>query len=520
VASAWVWCSPAAARAGDESLAGELGSAVSGVALPAGPAVPAIAPRAFWVFAVLMDLVLLVLLPYVGWVALVVILVLLAAAAVARVERLLAFMIVAPSLLALIPAKGEWGDLLFYALRVLLLVGLVVAGRRAGLSAGSLLGPVLRDRRTIVLLFLCVWLWIGTLWTPAPRYGQEKALGFTLVVPLLFSGAALLWPAYDRERALDRWLRVGLIAGAAMALIGLAASLGFNLEQAGNGVADSEPPSSRLQWLGTSPIWLARALSIWLILALWAATRRRLPVALAAAVGIVALTLMSLTGSRGPLLALMLSPLGLLLLPRGPNRAVRSRRRVVVTLAVLAACLLAILLLVSPEQRARVGTAFLRVPAGTVLATSSPGANGLGDVTGLVGSDPSSRLRGAFLTRAKEALTTGLPWGLGTGGFAVAFTGVDYRLYPHNMIAEVLLENGLPGLLLVFLFVMWVWWGARRLARRGQGSARWVWVLFLMALLNAQVSGDLPFNEGIWFWGGMLLAFEIAEAPRAGTGRT
>jgi len=489
-------------------------------AITALPAAPVIAPRAFWILALLLDLVLLLLLPHAGWVALGVALVLLAAAAAARVERLLAFMIVAAPLLALIPAEAEMSGFLFYGLRVLLVAGLIVAGRRAGLSSGGLLGPVLRDRRSVALALFCAWLWIGTSWTSAPSYGQEKALSFTLVVPAVFLGAALLWPAWHRERALERLITTGLILGAALAAVGIAEALGLDLGLPGGRGADDLPASPRLAWLGTSPIWLARALGIWVILALWAAARRRVSLTVAMAVGVVALALMTLTGSRGPLLALALSPLGLLLLPRGPRepgkpgepgRAAAAVRRVVPAVAVAAAILLVILLAMSPEQRARVGAAVLRMPAGTLLATSSPGADGLGDVSGLVGSDASSKLRGALLIRAKEALTAGLPWGLGTGGFSVAFTGVDYRLYPHNLVAEVLLENGLPGLLLIVLFVLWVWQGARRLARRGRPGVRWLWVLFLMALLNAQVSGDLPFNEGIWFWGAVLLAFEIAE---------
>ncbi len=489
-------------------------------ARPVIPAIPAIAPRAFWIFALLVDLVLLAMLPHIGWLALVLALALLAAAAVARVERLLAFLIVAPALLALIPAGAETGGLTFYGLRALLIAGLVVTGRRAGLESGDLLGPVLRDRRTIALILFCAWLWIGTAWTSAPRYGHEKALGFTLVAPAFFFGAALLWPAWQRERALERLIGTGLILGAALAAIGLAEALGLDLGLPGSSAGDDQPAGPRLTWLGTSPIWLARGLGLWLILALWAAARRRLPVAVAAAVSVVALALMTLTGSRGPLFALALSPLALLLLPRGrreqpaaggPGRAAAAARRIVPAVAAAAAILLVVLLAMSPEQRARVGAAVLRVPAGTLLASGSPGADGVSDVSGLVGLDASSRLRGALLARVREALAAGLPWGLGTGGFSVAFTGVDYRLYPHNLFAEVLLENGLPGLLLILLFVLWVWRGARRLARRGVPGTGWVWVLFVMALLNAQVSGDLPFNEGIWFWGAVLLAFEIAE---------
>ncbi len=481
-------------------------------AAASGTSAHALPARAFWIPILLADLVLLALLPFVGWLALVLALGALAAAAVARVERLLAFLIVGPSLLGLIPFQAEGAGIIFYALRVLVATGLLVIWRRAGVGWPAALGPVLRDRRTLALLAFVAWVWVGLLWTRAPEYGHSKAMGFTLVAPFVFLGAALLWPDRDGERVLDRLIGAGLWVGLLVAAVGVAAALGLDLGSLlGEATDDVMPASPRLGWLGTSPIWLARALSLWLILALWAVARRRLPAALAVAIGVIAVTLMGLTGSRGPLIALLVCPLGLLLLPRGPARGHAVRGRLVPLLAAVAAGLLLVLVAASPEQRGRLGAAVLRVPQSSVLASAGAEGGGAAELSSLIGSDTSTGLRRSLIERARETLVAALPWGLGTGGFAVAFTGEDFRLYPHNVIAEVLVENGLPGALLVLLFLVWVWRGARRLARRGSASARWAWVLFCLALLNAQVSGDLPFNEGIWFWGGLLLALEIAE---------
>lgn len=474
-----------------------------------GHALPA---RAFWIPVLLADLVLLALLPHIGWVALALTLALLVTVVVTRVERLLAFWIVGPSLLALIPSGANGAGVIFYALRVLVAVGLIVAWHRAGVGCMAALGPVLRDRRTLALFAFTAWVWAGLLWTGAPDYGYSKALGFTLVAPLVYLGAALLWPVRDGERALDRLIVAGLWIGLGVAAAGVAAALGLDLGAAGQATDDATAASPRLAWLGTSPIWLARALSLWMILALWAVARRRLPGLLAAGIGVTAVTLMGLTGSRGPFVALLICPLGLLLLPRGAARGHSVRRRLLPVLAATAAGLLLILVTASPELRGRVGAAVLRLPQASVVASAGAEGGGASELSGLIGTDTSTTLRRSLIDRARETLIAALPWGLGTGGFSVAFTGEDFRLYPHNMVAEVLVENGAPGALMVLLCLVWVWRGARRLARRGNDSARWVWVLFCLALLNAQVSGDLPFNEGIWFWGGLLVAFEIAEA--------
>lgn len=491
-------------------------SARSGAAglLPGAPgAAPSevIPARAFWIPVLLVDLLLLALLPQIGWLVLAAVLAALAAAAVGRVERLLAFALIGPSLLALVPYQAGIGGFIFYGLRALLVIGLVVAIRRAGVPLGAALDPVLRDRRTWALLAFAAWVGLGVLWSRAPEYGRSKALGFALVAPVLYLGTALLWPAWERERVLDRLISAGLWLGLCVAAAGVITALDLQVGPIGRSPAAGAPSSSRLAWLGASPIWLARSLSIWAVLACWAAARRRLPVALAAAVGVVASALMVMTGSRGPLAALLLCPLGLLLLPRGPAPDRGARRRVTSALALAAVGLLVALAVAPAEQKARVASAVLRVPIGSSAPSSSGGGGAAGELTSLVGADASTQVRRTLVTRARETLAAALPWGLGTGGFAHAFTGEDFRLYPHNIAAEVLVENGLPGVLLGLLFLLWVWRGARGLARRGNPAVRWGWALLCLALLNAQVSGDLPFNEGIWFWGGLLVALEIGE---------
>jgi len=131
----------------------------------------------------------------------------------------------------------------------------------------------------------------------------------------------------------------------------------------------------------------------------------------------------------------------------------------------------------------------------------------------LAAADPSANFRLQIAQGGLEQMREGLPWGHGTGAFSTVLFGRDFRIYPHNAFVEVLFENGLPGLLLLLLFILLSWRGAIRLSRHTP-AARWLWVLLMMALINAQVSGDLPANELIWFWGGMIVALQIAAHRR------
>ena len=52
----------------------------------------------------------------------------------------------------------------------------------------------------------------------------------------------------------------------------------------------------------------------------------------------------------------------------------------------------------------------------------------------------------------------------------------------------------------------------------GGESAGWsglLLTLFVFSLVNAQFSGDVPYNSGLWLWGG--LASGLAAATRAGS---
>jgi O-antigen ligase len=119
-----------------------------------------------------------------------------------------------------------------------------------------------------------------------------------------------------------------------------------------------------------------------------------------------------------------------------------------------------------------------------------------------MGVDVSGATRMKFVEVAGSALSSALGWGLGTGGFSDLLSKGDYRFYPHNLFAEVGIENGLPGLLALFGFLGSGMARALRAARDPYVLAAFLG--FLYAFLNAQFSGDLMANEWIWLFAGLI----------------
>jgi O-antigen ligase len=206
------------------------------------------------------------------------------------------------------------------------------------------------------------------------------------------------------------------------------------------------------------------------------------------------------TGSRGPLAALLLSPLALLFLPGAPSAARRGTIRRVARLVLPAVLLLIVLLLIvlPGTERERLAATLLRVPLGEA-----------GDAGERLLQDPSVAFRLEMARRSLGALADGLPWGWGTGAFPAVLFLRDFRLYPHNLEAELLIEQGLPGLLLLLVLLLVTLARARSLARTST-AGHWLLLLAFMALLNAQVSGDVTGNGELWFWSGMIGGFYVA----------
>jgi O-antigen ligase len=88
--------------------------------------------------------------------------------------------------------------------------------------------------------------------------------------------------------------------------------------------------------------------------------------------------------------------------------------------------------------------------------------------------------------------------GHGIGEFERFFYGTSsgVRYYPHNIFLELIVENGL----IVTIFIGGIF---AYIYKSSKSSLKY---LFLFAFLNAQFSGDILLNEGLFFYAGALLS--------------
>lgn len=218
--------------------------------------------------------------------------------------------------------------------------------------------------------------------------------------------------------------------------------------------------------------------------------RRRLIIC--AALAPVAITFVS-SGSRGPVIGLVVA-LPSVLLWRAASPAM-ARRLAWSLLAVGALAVVAVVALVPPQATQRSLSIFQ-----TTQET--------GDTSRIV-------LWGEAVNAFASNLTHTLV-GVGTGGYAaLSTTGAHY---PHNIVLEVGSELGVLGLLALAAFVISVFVRLLRLVAAGGESAGWsglLLTLFVFSLVNAQFSGDIPYNSGLWLWGG--IASGLYAATRAGS---
>jgi O-antigen ligase len=155
--------------------------------------------------------------------------------------------------------------------------------------------------------------------------------------------------------------------------------------------------------------------------------------------------------------------------------------------------------------------------AGLLVLLAAPGmADGLRTLERVLG-DPTSDTPTRLLLWAEALRWAGLaaPLGLGTGGFTIASgTGDDRSLHPHNQVLEVLVEAGLPGLLLWLLCLGGgLALALRRAGEVGAGRMARIAALTLPMALTAMVSTDLG-NRMLWFAFGLLLSLGVDAAPR------
>jgi hypothetical protein len=354
----------------------------------------------------------------------------------------------------------------FFALRSLLVFAAVWMLLASVRRPASLFAAFVTDPIVFFALALGVIVALGMLITPSPVYGRQKVVAyFATNLPLLGAGY-LLARRHDPEppRRCDARFESFLLAtgaiGLLMAVIGLL-----------NAALEFYPYRSRLMILGLNPIWLARIMGITVIALLLLVDLGRIRMRTALLLVISPGIVLILTGSRGPFLSLLL---------------ILAMRAMIFTR-------------ISTARRA--GLAVVGMVAGVLLFLGMP-EEFRGRFLHPMGVDPSGAVRLRFFEVARSALAYVAGWGTGTGGFSDLLGKGDFRFYPHNLMVEIGIENGIPGLIAMVGLVV-------AALARGFRSHRNPYTLaallgFLYAFVNAQFSGDLMANEWIWLFAGLL----------------
>ena len=312
-------------------------------------------------------------------------------------------------------------------------------------------------------------------------------------------GLGLSWILAKRED-LARALRVLVLSSLAVALFGL---LQWGLSLTGFAaplVTQWMHGLARINGLSFEPSYFAFAMSLALSLSLGSLLAKRpflspLWSALTAAVLVVAVALSS---SRSGWIALILIALVLVLMLWPARAILRQRWRLFVI--VPAGYLLALFLLfvVSPDQYGRMAQNGLNVHE---QSSSAPRIEGVVEA----------------LKLAQEHWL----WGVGIGQFGAASARqkgleldakhLDARV-TFNLYAELLVENGVLGLLLVLAALLGLAYSLFRLWRRDDVDAElssWAGILLMAALLHFAVMAQFNqtfFRSDIWHLLGLIVA--------------
>jgi hypothetical protein len=336
-----------------------------------------------------------------------------------------------------------------------------------GVAAASRRGDMFGDYPGLVLVSAAV-LAVAAVYSPAAEYGFRKwyqFLGFGLL------GAA--WCVRIRGSRGGQWLPLLLFGG-----VGLLLGVGGLVQYVRSG------GGHRLAIAGGGPIvfarWVGMAIIVfggWLVLhhRRWFAVIS--PIAIPVALGLLLVLL--LAGSKGPVLSFVIAAAYLL---RGFSIRWSVSRRVLVG-GLLLLGVLGTIMLVDPA----IFTRFLLTPT----EASSRG---------------SWWIRFAWLREAVRLIDE-QPWyGGGLGSWATTMFHADEKFYPHNLIAELLVEAGpvLGG----GLIVLWLWRAGRwwRSVAATAPAAPVIKALVLYWSVNVLFSGDLTDSRNLVLSVGFLWA--------------
>lgn len=98
-------------------------------------------------------------------------------------------------------------------------------------------------------------------------------------------------------------------------------------------------------------------------------------------------------------------------------------------------------------------------------------------------------------------------FGSGIGDFGYAFNGKDDRNYPHNIFLEVLYEFGLIGLFVFLLQIFYVI-HVNYKYRHHEGELKWLLISYYFFLVRAMTTGDFSENIALFLMIVLIIKYE------------
>ncbi|HXH09121.1 MAG TPA: O-antigen ligase family protein [Alphaproteobacteria bacterium] len=199
-----------------------------------------------------------------------------------------------------------------------------------------------------------------------------------------------------------------------------------------------------------------------------------------------------LTGSRGPLISILLSiPIILFFIEKG------IKQKVLILLKILLTLLAIYSLIIFTPWESLGHSGLTRI----IYYSSSFGEN-------------SSDLERIYrFHQAWDSFIKSNGLGVGTGGFARLY-GYEDNAYPHNLILEVACEQGIIGLSLLVPLIFLPLLRLLSVSSRANCLYRLgILSIWPFSLSNAFVSGDIATNYILWVSGGLLLLLTPSLGP-------
>ncbi|MFG6114174.1 O-antigen ligase family protein [Halobacillus sp. MO56] len=192
---------------------------------------------------------------------------------------------------------------------------------------------------------------------------------------------------------------------------------------------------------------------------------------------------MLLTGSRGPIIAVLISVIGVILLLGGFWQRLKYSTKLISSTVII------FLFMLVTNFNIQEINGYQRVMS-NIMA---------------IGENTSDQGRIERMQIALNGILESDYFGVGTGGFADLYS-TSARAYPHNIFLEVFVELGIIGLILLLALMTITIFRVKKLSLNVDISiiAKAFGGAWFFSFIIAMVSGDISTNQYFWVTGGLI----------------